>query len=194
MSTFGALVGATVAGLTFRLSGQNYIATFALSTVPALAALLLTISVRPTATSLLSCCQELTQADDSSSGQPGIGWNRCKSSFHHPTRKGWRSQVLLILPGLFFECKHIAQPWGPQHDGAQSMMILLHTCTCISWTGCTVQTLVPGAGLWGEGCQEGGSREAAEAGSKADRDPWCERYTFCTVISAQRGAYQCSRP
>ena len=62
MSTFGALVGATVAGLTFRLSGQNYIATFALSTVPALAALLLTISVRPIPATLLSCCQHSPQA------------------------------------------------------------------------------------------------------------------------------------
>ena len=64
MSTFGALVGATVAGLTFRLSGQNYIATFALSTVPALAALLLTISVRPTAAVLLPRYQKSPQADD----------------------------------------------------------------------------------------------------------------------------------
>lgn len=45
MSTFGALVGATVAGITFRATGQNYIITFALASVPALAALLLTISV-----------------------------------------------------------------------------------------------------------------------------------------------------
>lgn len=45
MSTFGALIGATVAGLAFRASGQNYILTFALSTIPAAAALALTISV-----------------------------------------------------------------------------------------------------------------------------------------------------
>ena len=46
MGTFGALVGASVAGLAFKLSGQNYIVTFALATAPAIAALLLTISVR----------------------------------------------------------------------------------------------------------------------------------------------------
>ena len=44
-STFGALLGATVAGLAFKISAQNYTITFALSTIPALAALLLTISV-----------------------------------------------------------------------------------------------------------------------------------------------------
>jgi hypothetical protein len=41
-------VGATVAGLAFKASKQNYTTTFALSTIPALAALLLTISVSPT--------------------------------------------------------------------------------------------------------------------------------------------------
>ena len=45
MSTFGALVGATIAGLAFRASGQNYTTTFALATIPAAAALMLTISV-----------------------------------------------------------------------------------------------------------------------------------------------------
>ena len=45
MATFGALIGASVAGLAYQLSGHNYIATFALSTVPAAAALLLTVSV-----------------------------------------------------------------------------------------------------------------------------------------------------
>lgn len=46
MSTFGALLGASVAGLAFKLSGSNYILTFALSSVPALASLLLISAVR----------------------------------------------------------------------------------------------------------------------------------------------------
>jgi hypothetical protein len=41
MATFGALVGAAAAGLAYNLSGRNYVATFALSAVPATAALLL---------------------------------------------------------------------------------------------------------------------------------------------------------
>lgn len=47
MATAGALVGASVAGLAYKLSGQNYTITFALATIPATLALLLTISVRP---------------------------------------------------------------------------------------------------------------------------------------------------
>ena len=47
-STFGALVGATVAGLAFKLSGSNYVLTFALSAIPAFLALLLITAVRPT--------------------------------------------------------------------------------------------------------------------------------------------------
>jgi hypothetical protein len=39
MQTFGGLVGATVAGLTFRLSGSNYILTFAMASIPAVIAL-----------------------------------------------------------------------------------------------------------------------------------------------------------
>ena len=46
MATAGALVGASIAGLAYKLSGQNYTVTFALATVPATLALLLTISVR----------------------------------------------------------------------------------------------------------------------------------------------------
>ena len=46
MATAGALVGASIAGLAYKLSGQNYTITFALATVPATLALLLTISVR----------------------------------------------------------------------------------------------------------------------------------------------------
>jgi len=45
-STFGALVGATVAGLAFKLSGSNYVLTFALSAIPAFLALLLVTAVR----------------------------------------------------------------------------------------------------------------------------------------------------
>lgn len=45
MATAGALVGASIAGLAYKLSGQNYTVTFALATVPATLALLLTISV-----------------------------------------------------------------------------------------------------------------------------------------------------
>ena len=45
MATAGALVGASIAGLAYKLSGQNYTITFALATVPATLALLLTISV-----------------------------------------------------------------------------------------------------------------------------------------------------
>eukprot|EP00891_Asterochloris_glomerata_P008342 jgi/Astpho2/8342/fgenesh1_pg.00122_%23_79_t len=41
MATFGALLGSAIAGLAFRLSGSNYILTFALSAIPASAALLL---------------------------------------------------------------------------------------------------------------------------------------------------------
>lgn len=46
MATAGALVGASIAGLAYKLSGQNYTITFALATVPATLALLLTLSVR----------------------------------------------------------------------------------------------------------------------------------------------------
>jgi hypothetical protein len=46
MATAGALVGASIAGLAYKLSGQNYTITFALATVPATLALLLTVSVR----------------------------------------------------------------------------------------------------------------------------------------------------
>lgn len=47
MSTFGALLGASVAGLAFKLSGSNFILTFALASVPALASLLLVTAVCP---------------------------------------------------------------------------------------------------------------------------------------------------
>lgn len=47
MSTFGALLGASVAGLAFKLSGSNFILTFALASVPALASLLLVSAVGP---------------------------------------------------------------------------------------------------------------------------------------------------
>jgi sugar phosphate permease len=41
MGTAGALLGSGIAGLAYTLSGRNYIATFALSAVPALAAFIL---------------------------------------------------------------------------------------------------------------------------------------------------------
>ena len=41
MGTAGALLGSGIAGLAYTLSGRNYIATFALSAVPALGAFLL---------------------------------------------------------------------------------------------------------------------------------------------------------
>lgn len=48
MATAGALVGASVAGLAYKMSGQSYTVTFALATIPAVLALMLTISVRQT--------------------------------------------------------------------------------------------------------------------------------------------------
>lgn len=44
--TFGAIVGASIAAATFRFSGSNYIATFALSAIPAVVALLVVTLVR----------------------------------------------------------------------------------------------------------------------------------------------------
>ena len=46
MATAGALVGASIAGLAYKLSGQNYILTFALATIPATIALVITCTVR----------------------------------------------------------------------------------------------------------------------------------------------------
>ena len=46
MATAGALVGASIAGLAYKLSGQNYTVTFAMATIPAAMALVLTWSVR----------------------------------------------------------------------------------------------------------------------------------------------------
>ncbi len=48
MATAGALVGASIAGLAYKLSGQNYILTFALATIPATLALVITWTVRLT--------------------------------------------------------------------------------------------------------------------------------------------------
>ena len=45
MATAGALVGASIAGLAYKLSGQNYILTFALATIPATLALVITCTV-----------------------------------------------------------------------------------------------------------------------------------------------------
>jgi len=43
MATFGALFGAAVAATAFKLSGQNYVATFSLAAVPAVIALTLVV-------------------------------------------------------------------------------------------------------------------------------------------------------
>lgn len=48
--TFGALVGATIAATTFKLSGSNFIMTFALSALPAATALAVVFWVRPSPT------------------------------------------------------------------------------------------------------------------------------------------------
>lgn len=45
MATFGALLGASIAGICYNLSGQNYILTFALSTLPAVLSLVLVYGV-----------------------------------------------------------------------------------------------------------------------------------------------------
>lgn len=45
LATLGALVGSAIAGIAFNLSGRNYILTFALSALPAAAALLITTAV-----------------------------------------------------------------------------------------------------------------------------------------------------
>ena len=58
MATAGALVGASIAGLAYKLSGQNYTITFALATVPATMALLLTVSVTFLSCSLSLACTE----------------------------------------------------------------------------------------------------------------------------------------
>ena len=54
MATFGALLGASVSGLAYNLSGQNFILTFALATIPALMALSITSTVRGTASACSS--------------------------------------------------------------------------------------------------------------------------------------------
>jgi hypothetical protein len=43
MATFGALAGSGIAALAYKLSGQNYVMTFALSAVPATIALVLVV-------------------------------------------------------------------------------------------------------------------------------------------------------
>ncbi len=44
LATLGALVGSAVAAAAFALSGQNYVATFALASIPAAAALAITVT------------------------------------------------------------------------------------------------------------------------------------------------------
>lgn len=46
LGTFGALLGASTAALAYSLSGRNYIATFALASLPAAMALVLVTVVR----------------------------------------------------------------------------------------------------------------------------------------------------
>ena len=43
LATTGALLGSAIAGLAYKLSGQNYVLTFALAAAPAAAALVLTV-------------------------------------------------------------------------------------------------------------------------------------------------------
>ena len=43
LATTGALLGSAIAGLAFKLSGQNYVLTFALAAAPAAASLVLTV-------------------------------------------------------------------------------------------------------------------------------------------------------
>lgn len=45
MTTAGGLLGASLAGLAYNLSGKNYTLTFAMATIPAALALLLVTSV-----------------------------------------------------------------------------------------------------------------------------------------------------
>ena len=62
MATAGALVGASIAGLAYKLSGQNYTITFALATVPATMALLLTISVSKAASRDITSCSPISRS------------------------------------------------------------------------------------------------------------------------------------
>lgn len=59
--TFGAIVGATIAAATFRLSGSNYIATFALSAIPAAVALLVVTVVGSSPSLLNETSKDLKQ-------------------------------------------------------------------------------------------------------------------------------------
>ena len=56
--TFGAIVGASIAAATFRFSGSNYIATFALSAIPAVVALLVVTLV-----SRKTCLSDVSAAE-----------------------------------------------------------------------------------------------------------------------------------
>ena len=57
MATAGALVGASIAGLAYKLSGQNYILTFALATIPATMALVITCTVGASLTCERALCR-----------------------------------------------------------------------------------------------------------------------------------------
>ena len=69
LATFGALLGATVAGIAFKLSGQNFIATFALATIPAGVALFITSAVRCCFTGAPQCCELVSIFVASSQGR-----------------------------------------------------------------------------------------------------------------------------
>ena len=59
MATAGALVGASIAGLAYKLSGQNYILTFALATIPATMALVITCTVGPSSSYEHALCRSI---------------------------------------------------------------------------------------------------------------------------------------
>ena len=59
MATAGALVGASIAGLAYKLSGQNYILTFALATIPATMALVITCTVGASSTCEHALCRSI---------------------------------------------------------------------------------------------------------------------------------------
>ncbi|KAK9803095.1 hypothetical protein WJX73_000936 [Symbiochloris irregularis] len=97
MATFGALIGASIAGLAFQLSGQNYIITFALSTVPAVAALLLTLSTFGTSKDK-SLAKEVKEA--SKEAEPISLKERIKGLLSALQPAYW--QALLVVSLLYF--------------------------------------------------------------------------------------------
>ena len=124
MGTFGALVGASVAGLAFKLSGQNYIVTFALATAPAIAALLLTISVR----------------GSQKGGLQQLSCGLCSSCTHHPLNTAdayiyarspcscLESSICLIC-FLLRNCQELSGWQCSQYAAAVFALALTHGCS-----------------------------------------------------------------